>query len=102
MSGAGVNLASVVAISPNGAAVSTLTNPDGTYRIDGLPPRSYYVYVHPLPPAQQGQATPGDIVFFRGRGQTTAGARSSPFLTVFYPSTNTWACIDEYPRAPDR
>ena len=32
-----VTLASVVAISPTGAAVSSLTNPDGTYRIDGIP-----------------------------------------------------------------
>ncbi len=37
-SGAGVALASVVAISPTGPAVSTLTNPDGTYPIQGLPP----------------------------------------------------------------
>ena len=47
----GVYLASVVAIAPTGPAVSTLTYPDGTYRIDGLPPnQSYQVYVHPLPP----------------------------------------------------
>jgi uncharacterized protein (TIGR03437 family) len=49
--GTGVSMASVVAITPSGPAVSTLTNPDGTYRIDGLPPGfSYYVYAHPLPP----------------------------------------------------
>jgi uncharacterized protein (TIGR03437 family) len=47
----GVSLASVVAISPNGPAVSTLTNPDGTYQILGVPPGfSYLVYAHPLPP----------------------------------------------------
>jgi uncharacterized protein (TIGR03437 family) len=46
-----VALASVVALSPNGSAVSALTNPDGAYRIDGLPAGlSYLVYVHPLPP----------------------------------------------------
>jgi uncharacterized protein (TIGR03437 family) len=51
LNGNGVSMASVVAISPNGPAVSTLTNPDGTYRIDGLPPNlNYLVYVHPLPP----------------------------------------------------
>jgi uncharacterized protein (TIGR03437 family) len=50
-SGQAVALASVVAISPNGPAVSTLTNPDGTYQIVGLPPNySYVVYAHPLPP----------------------------------------------------
>jgi len=46
-----VSLASVMAISPAGPAVSALTNPDGTYRIDGLPASlSYLIYVHPLPP----------------------------------------------------
>ena len=50
-SGQGVHLASVVAIRVNGSAVSSLTNPDGTYRIDGIPPGTYYVYVHPLPPS---------------------------------------------------
>lgn len=48
--GQGVSLASVVAIAPTGAAVSALTNPDGTYLIDGLPPNTYNLYVHPLPP----------------------------------------------------
>ena len=49
--GQGVSLASVVAISPNGPAVSTLTNPDGTYQILGVPAGfSYLVYAHPLPP----------------------------------------------------
>lgn len=87
MSGAGVNLASVVAISPNGAAISTLTNPDGTYRIDGLPPRQYFVYAHPLPPAQQGQATPGDIVFPKDSEGREIGP-GAPFFTLFYPGTN--------------
>jgi uncharacterized protein (TIGR03437 family) len=49
--GQGVALASVVAIATNGPAVSTLTNPDGTYQIVGLPAGfSYLVYAHPLPP----------------------------------------------------
>ena len=43
-------MASVVALRPGASAISTLTNPDGTYRIDGLPPETYYVYVHPVPP----------------------------------------------------
>src|ERR1017187_6435746 len=54
--GAPVTLASVVAISPTGAAVSSLTNPDGTYRIDGIPAGNYVFYVHPLPP----DAVPAD------------------------------------------
>src|SRR5581483_11346294 len=47
--GSAVALASVVAIPANGPAVSALTNPDGTYTIDGLPPNTYELYVHPLP-----------------------------------------------------
>ncbi len=34
-----VHLASVVAIRSGASAVSAFTNPDGTYRIDGIPPR---------------------------------------------------------------
>jgi uncharacterized protein (TIGR03437 family) len=83
----GVAMASVVAISPNGPAVSTLTYPDGNYRIDGLPPNlNYEVYVHPLPP---------DGVVPNGEGlrlpvdqngqpiQPSAGV----FQTSFYPGT---------------
>ena len=87
LSGAGVNLASVVAISPSGAAISTLTNPDGTYRIDGLPQRAYFVYVHPLPPARQGQTSPGDIVAPRDSEGRSLGP-GGPFETIFYPGTN--------------
>lgn len=82
--GAPVQLASVVAIAANGAAVSTLTNPDGTYRIEGLPaPRTYYVYVHPLPPPREGQTTPGDIVAPLDPDGRPLGA-GLPFDTVFY------------------
>jgi uncharacterized protein (TIGR03437 family) len=50
-SGQPVALASVVALTATGPAVSSLTNPDGTYQIAGLPPStSYLLYVHPLPP----------------------------------------------------
>ena len=57
----GVAMASVVAIAPRGAAVSALTNPDGTFKIEGLPPGEYYIYAHPLPAALQGEPTPGNI-----------------------------------------
>lgn len=58
----GANMANVVALSASGVAVSALTNPDGTYRIDGIPPDQYYVYVHPLAPAQQGESYPENII----------------------------------------
>lgn len=59
--GDGVALASVVAISASGSAVGTLTNPDGTYHIEGLAPARYWVYAHPLPPTQTGESTPANI-----------------------------------------
>ena len=83
----GVGLASVVAISPIGPAVSTLTNPDGTYRIDGLPPNlNYEVYVHPLPPDAivnngEGLRLPVDQNFL------PIAATASLFQTAFYPGT---------------
>ena len=60
--GQGVNLANVVALSANGVAISTLTKPDGTYQIQGVPPGQYYVYAGPLPPKQAGEAYPDNVV----------------------------------------
>ena len=61
LNGNGVSMASVVAISQTNPAVSALTNPDGTYRIDGLSQGLYYVYAHPLPPALSGESNPANI-----------------------------------------
>lgn len=58
----GVNMANVVAVAQNGTAVSTLSNPDGTFQIQGVPPGQYYVYAGPLPPPQRGETTPDNIV----------------------------------------
>jgi hypothetical protein len=84
--GTPVTLASVVAISPTGAAVSSLTNPDGTYRIDGIPAgNNYLLYVHPLPP----DAVPADNTGLR-LPQDQNGVKFLPngvFGTVFYPNT---------------
>jgi hypothetical protein len=83
--GAGVHMASVVALTPTGEAISTLTNPDGTYRIEGLPERQYYVYVQPLPPAVQSDLGPADIVL-----PSDADGHPIPagpaFKTRFYPN----------------
>jgi uncharacterized protein (TIGR03437 family) len=83
--GVGVSLASVVAIPATGPAVSALTNPDGTYTINGLPPNNYLLYVHPLPP---------DAVAANGEGlllpTNLPGGVFAPlvdFRTVFYPNT---------------
>src|ERR1035437_8929744 len=83
--GTPVTLASVVALSPTGAAVSSLTNPDGTYRIDGIPAGNYVLYVHPLPP----DAVPADGSGLRPP-QDQNGRQFLPngvFGTVFYPGT---------------
>ena len=77
--GAGVHLASVVALRATGGAVSALTNPDGTYQIAGIPPGQYLLYVHPLPPT-------ANIVFPVDPDGNTIGP-SQPFKTVFYPNT---------------
>ncbi len=80
-----VTLASVVALSPTGAAVSSLTNPDGTYQINGVPAGNYLLYVHPLPP----DAVPVDGTGLR-LPQDQNGVPFQPsgaFGTVFYPNT---------------
>ncbi|MBZ5584931.1 MAG: matrixin family metalloprotease, partial [Acidobacteriia bacterium] len=75
--GAGVALASVVAMPITGSPVSALTNPDGTYRIDGIPLGSQYLlYVHPLPP--DADVTPPKD------GNGLALAAGGPFATLFY------------------
>jgi len=79
-------LASVVALRADGSAVSALTNPDGTYRIDGIPAaNNYFLYVHPLPP----DAIPSDNSGLRppvDQNGTLLPA-SAPFGTIFYPGT---------------
>ena len=62
VAGKGVNLANVVALSASGTAISTLTAPDGTFQIQGVPAGQYYLYASPLPPAQNGEAYPDNIV----------------------------------------
>jgi Carboxypeptidase regulatory-like domain/Matrixin/IPT/TIG domain len=79
------NLASVVAISATGPAISTLTNPDGSYQIQGVPPGTYQLYVHPLPPDAApangtGLLLPAD---FTGRTFPASGV----FAAQFYPGT---------------
>jgi hypothetical protein len=77
--GNGVHLASVVAIRSGGDAVSAVTNPDGTYEIDGIPPGSYYVYVHTLPPDAD--------IFGPWNAAGTVVPATGPVNTLFYPGT---------------
>lgn len=94
LNGGGVNLASVVAISPTtGVAISNLTNPDGSYRIDAVPPGNYLLYVHPLPPAAQGEAGPDAIVLPLDPTQAPFQAVTG-FVSQFFPGTRDWTQAD--------
>ncbi len=87
--GAGVHMQSVVAIRAGGDAVSAVTNPDGSYVITGVPPGSYYVYAHPLPP-DANILGPWDA-----NGNVVAA--SSPTNTLFYPGTSSIASASVVP-----
>jgi hypothetical protein len=81
------SMASVVALPLTGPPVSTLTNPDGSYTINGLPTgSSYFVYVHPLPP----DAVPSNgegLLLPETENGATASQPSAAFQTVFFPSS---------------
>ena len=74
--GSPVHMASVVAISAS-SAVSALTLPDGTYRINGIAPGQYYLYIHPLPPTANIRS-PLDV-------NDNAVDPTQPFSAVLYP-----------------
>ena len=80
----GLSLASVVALSATYPAISTLTNPDGSYRMDGVPPGLYYVYAHPLPPAEYGESTPNNIIYPTDVNGNPIGLNYSAFATQFF------------------
>ena len=89
LDGNAVNMASVVALSLDGTAIGTLTSPDGSYRIDGIPPGDYYVYTQPLPPAQPDERTPAAIV---PPSDSLGGSFSADtgFAGQFFPHTRDW------------
>ena len=89
LNGAGVNMADVIALSAAGVAVSAISNPDGSYRIDGVPPGQYYVCVNPLPPAQTGESYPDNII----PPQDTTGRQfpaNTGFGGQFFGGTTDW------------
>jgi len=79
-----VHLASVVAIRSGASPVSAFTNPDGTFRIDGIPPGSYFVYTHPLPPPDSA----GVVFPLDPSGNPVAP--SGPFTTLLYPNATNF------------
>ena len=84
MNGTGLNLASVVAIPASGTAISALTNPDGSYQINGIPPGYYYVYAHPLPPALSGENSPDNITYPNDANGNPIQPNYTAFGTQFY------------------
>ena len=88
--GKAANLSSVVALSTSGIAVSTLSNPDGSFQIQGVPPGQYYVYAGPLPSPQQGEAYP-DNIFPPQDPSGSPFPASTGFDTEFYPATRNIA-----------
>lgn len=86
--GAAVTMASVVALPVNGPAVSALTNPDGSFTINGLPTNSYFVYVHPLPPDAVPANGEGMLLPEDQNGVTTAQPNGA-FQTNFSGGTLT-------------
>ncbi|HLK17317.1 MAG TPA: matrixin family metalloprotease [Bryobacteraceae bacterium] len=83
----GLSLASVVALSATSPAISILTNPDGSYRMDGVPPGQYYVYAHPLPPAEYGESTPNNIIYPTDVNGNPIGLNYTAFATQFFSAT---------------
>ena len=95
LNGNGVNLASVVAIAPGIPAIATLTNPDGTYQINGIPTGGstsayYYVYVHPLPPPVEGQGSP-DNIFYPKNSSGDYLPPNTGFVAQFFPGSANFA-----------
>ena len=86
--GAPVNLASVVVISATGPAIGGYTNPDGFFRIDGIPAGNYFVYAHALPPKTDSDSSPLNLVMPRDNSNVIFDV-SAPFDTVFYFGTRT-------------
>jgi len=84
---AGVSMASVVAISTSNQAISTLTNPDGTYTLT-VPPGAYEVYVHPIPPpVPTTESSPGNIVAPKDGNGNPIPFPTTAFQTQFFPGT---------------
>ncbi len=80
----GLALASVVALSATNPAISILTNPDGSYRMDGVPPGLYSVYAQPLPPPEYGETTPDNIIYPTDVNGNSIGLNYNAFATQFF------------------
>jgi hypothetical protein len=78
--GKGVHMASVVALQTGLDAISTVTNPDGSFRMDGVPPGNYAIYVHTMPPDAD--------IFGPWNADGTVAPPSGAINTVFHSTSN--------------
>ncbi len=88
MGSTGVNLASVVAISPSNPAITALTNPDGTYQMNGVPPGPYFVYVQPLPAPLAFESAYDNLIYPRDASGNPIPPNYDAFVTQFYTGGN--------------
>jgi uncharacterized protein (TIGR03437 family) len=77
-----IHLASVVAIQNGADAVSAVTNPDGSFRMDGVPPGQYLVYVHTMPPDAN--------ILGPWNADGSVASASGPINSLFYPATTDY------------
>lgn len=92
--GAPMHFANVTALMPSGVAVSTLTLPDGSYEIRGVPAGGYYLYAQPVASGTQEGLGPGQIVLPKDEN----GNAISPgglFATRFFPDVPNWDAAHE-------
>lgn len=91
MSGQAAFGAHVVAVAADGPVVSALTAPDGTYRIDALPPGTYTAYVEPLDGPHGSEFLDGCVRFgnMGGAGIYDAADLTTNFPTTFYGGNTT-------------
>jgi len=80
----GLHFASVTALAETGEAVSTLTLPDGSYEIQGVPPGDYQVYAQAVPESNDPALGPGQIVLPQD-DEGHSYAPGQPFATRFFP-----------------
>jgi hypothetical protein len=84
MNGAPISLASVVAISASTPVITSLTNQDGTYQINGLAPGEYFVYVQPLPAPLPFESAYDNLIYPRDAHGNSIPPNYTAFVTQFY------------------
>lgn len=90
LGGEGLHFASVTALASTGEAVSTLTLPDGSYEIRGIPPGGYHVFAQAVPASSDPDLGPGQIVLPRDE-EGNIYTPGQGFATRFFPEAPSWS-----------